>query len=72
MENSAVELINITKQFNGDPAVYDLNLSLAPGEILALVGPSGCGKTTSLRLIAGIEKPVTGERILGGKTVVSG
>ena len=72
MENPAVELNNITKQFNGDPAVYDLNLSLSPGEILALVGPSGCGKTTSLRLIAGFEQPDAGEIILGGKTVAGG
>ncbi|KAA3645886.1 MAG: ABC transporter ATP-binding protein [Chloroflexi bacterium] len=64
--------MNVTKQFNGDPAVYDLNLSLAPGEILALVGPSGCGKTTSLRLVAGFEQPDAGEIILDGKTVAGG
>lgn len=49
------------------PAVTDLSLTLAKGEILALLGPSGCGKTTTLRLIAGFERPDTGTVTLHGR-----
>ena len=45
----------------GPPAVDDLSLTVARGEIVALVGPSGCGKTTTLRLVAGFERPDRGE-----------
>jgi iron(III) transport system ATP-binding protein len=45
----------------GAPAVDDLTLTVARGEIVALVGPSGCGKTTTLRLVAGFERPNGGE-----------
>ncbi len=48
-------------------AVQDLNLDVAPGELMALVGPSGCGKTTTLRLIAGLEKPSDGSILLEGR-----
>jgi iron(III) transport system ATP-binding protein len=51
------------------PAVHDLNLELSQGEILALLGPSGCGKTTTLRLIAGFERPDSGEVYIGNKMV---
>ncbi|MEK6222130.1 MAG: ABC transporter ATP-binding protein, partial [Chloroflexota bacterium] len=71
MSNFAVELIALSKQFNIDFAVNNLELSLTQGEILALVGPSGCGKTTTLRLIAGFERPESGEIFLEGNLVGS-
>jgi len=51
------------------PAVDDLSLELEKGEILALLGPSGCGKTTTLRLIAGFERPDGGVVEIGGRVM---
>lgn len=53
------------------PAVQDVSFELETGEILALVGPSGCGKTTTLRLIAGLERPDAGLICLNGQEVAS-
>jgi spermidine/putrescine transport system ATP-binding protein len=64
-----VELVNITKKFGKENAVTNLNLSVKTGEFLTLLGPSGCGKTTTLRMIAGFEKPTEGEVIIDRKKV---
>ena len=56
-----LELDGIAKHFGGEAVVSDLSLSVHDGEILTLLGPSGCGKTTTLRLIAGLEKPSAGQ-----------
>src|SRR5438067_382841 len=50
----------VYKLFGSDPVVEDLNLHVADGEFLVLVGPSGCGKTTTLRMLAGFERPSYG------------
>ncbi|MGJ8546542.1 MAG: ABC transporter ATP-binding protein [Sulfitobacter sp.] len=63
---------NLTKHFDGAPALEGINASIASGEFVALLGPSGCGKTTLLRLTAGFEQPSTGEIKLGGKVVAGG
>ncbi len=55
----------------GLPAVQELSLAVTRGEIVALVGPSGCGKTTTLRLVAGFERPEAGEIRIAGALVAS-
>jgi iron(III) transport system ATP-binding protein len=64
-------LDRVSKRFSvtEPPAVDDLSLRVAEGEILALLGPSGCGKTTTLRLIAGLEHPDEGTITLRGQVV---
>jgi spermidine/putrescine transport system ATP-binding protein len=57
----SVELRNVTKRFDDLAAVDNLSLDLAGGEFFTLLGPSGCGKTTTLRMIAGFERPSEGE-----------
>ena len=61
-----VELRQVVKLFNDEPAVQGLDLRIHQGEFFSILGPSGCGKTTTLRLIAGFEVPTAGEvRIQG-------
>ena len=68
VENKVIiELSHITKQFEDDIVVNDLNLSIYENEFITLLGPSGCGKTTTLRMIGGFEKPNAGEIIIQGK-----
>jgi ABC-type Fe3+/spermidine/putrescine transport system ATPase subunit len=64
-----VELVGVTKRFGHVVAVDALDLTVQPGEFLSLLGPSGCGKTTTLRLIAGFERPDEGEVRIGGRDV---
>ncbi|MFD2421413.1 ABC transporter ATP-binding protein [Amycolatopsis pigmentata] len=55
----------------GNPAVRDLTLDIADGCVVTLLGPSGCGKTTTLRMIAGLERPDAGTIRVGDKVVAS-
>ena len=57
----------VTKSFGAVEAVRDLNLHIANGEFVVLLGPTGAGKTTTLRLIAGLEKPERGTVQIGGR-----
>jgi iron(III) transport system ATP-binding protein len=56
----------LVKHFGALAAVNDIDLRVGAGELVALLGPSGCGKTTTLRLIAGFERPDAGEIVLDG------
>jgi putative spermidine/putrescine transport system ATP-binding protein len=64
-----ISLRGLTKRFGSVGAVNDLTLTLASGELVALLGPSGCGKTTTLRMIAGFETPSQGRVLLGDRDV---
>jgi ABC-type Fe3+/spermidine/putrescine transport system ATPase subunit len=71
MEAYDVELRGVTKRFDDTVAVDRLDLGVHKGEFLSLLGPSGCGKTTTLRLVAGFERPDEGEILIDGKDVAS-
>jgi spermidine/putrescine transport system ATP-binding protein len=58
-----IKLVNISKEYDGNEAIKDINLHIAKNEFLTMLGPSGCGKTTTLRVIGGFEYPTTGEII---------
>ncbi len=67
---SAIEIINVSKSFDGVTAVDEVSVSVAPGEIFALLGGSGCNKTTLLRMLAGFEIPTTGEIKIAGQSML--
>ena len=66
---NGIRFENIWKFFDGNPVVTDLNLDIREGEFIVLVGPSGCGKTTSLRMLAGLERPSHGRILIGDRDV---
>jgi putative spermidine/putrescine transport system ATP-binding protein len=70
----AIRLVGLTKQFGGAAdaaAVAGINLEIRDGEFFSLLGPSGSGKTTTLRMIAGFERPTAGQIFLHGEEVTS-
>jgi multiple sugar transport system ATP-binding protein len=64
-----VSLVDVSKSFGAVDAVRGLSLSIADGEFVVLLGPTGAGKTTTLRLIAGLERPDRGNVIIQGRVV---
>jgi spermidine/putrescine transport system ATP-binding protein len=64
-----LRLESLTKQFATFTAVKDLDLVVPQGSFFALLGPSGCGKTTTLRMVAGLERPTAGRILLGDHDV---
>ncbi len=66
-----VALDHLSKNFGAELAVNDVSLAVEQGEFVTLLGPSGCGKTTTLRCIAGLERPDGGEIRIGGDVVAA-
>lgn len=66
-----IEIQNLFKRFKKVVAVNRIQLEVNQGELLTLLGPSGCGKTTTLRCIAGLEKPEDGDIVIDGKPMLS-
>src|SRR5690349_24474709 len=64
-----IQLEELTKKFGDVAAVDGIDLEMPPGEFFTMVGPSGCGKTTTLRMIAGFERPTSGRILLDGVDV---
>ena len=68
---ASVTITGVTKSFGNITVLQEFNQKFEDGEFITLLGPSGCGKTTMLRLIAGFEKPSSGEIYIGDKLVSS-
>src|SRR2546423_2216218 len=66
---AAIGLDSVSKRFGRHAAVDDVSLEIADGEFFSLLGPSGCGKTTTLRMVAGFERPDAGRVVLKGNDV---
>jgi iron(III) transport system ATP-binding protein len=66
-----IEIQNLFKRFKSVVAINHIQLEINQGEMLTLLGPSGCGKTTTLRCIAGLEKPDEGDIVIDGKPMLS-
>ncbi|MCR5826433.1 MAG: ABC transporter ATP-binding protein [Oscillospiraceae bacterium] len=69
--STILELRNITKSFDGVSVLGGISLCIKKGEFVTLLGASGCGKTTTLRIIAGLETPDSGQVLLEGRDVVN-
>jgi len=66
---ASISLSGVHKRFGAVTAIDDLTLDIADGEFFVLLGPSGAGKTTTLRLIAGIERPDVGRVLMNGADI---
>lgn len=69
MSTKLIDLQHITKSFDGQMVLDDLNLYIRENEFLTLLGPSGCGKTTTLRILGGFETPDKGRVIFDGQDI---
>ncbi len=71
MSNKLINLVNISKSFDGVPVLDELNLYIRENEFLTLLGPSGCGKTTTLRIMGGFEHPDEGQVLFDGMDITN-
>lgn len=71
MSEKIIELINVSKDYDGTEALRGISLTIKENEFVTLLGPSGCGKTTTLRIIAGFEYPTEGTVLFEGKNINS-
>jgi len=64
-----VKLVSLTRVFGEARVVDEIDVAVQDGEFFSLIGPSGCGKTTTLRMIAGLQEPSSGQILLGGRDI---
>jgi len=69
-ESDMLEIRNLTKRFNGIPAVESVSFTIRPGEILGYVGPNGAGKSTTVKMIIGLLEPSEGQILFQGRSVI--
>ena len=62
-----IEVINLTKSFQNNKAVDNINFDIGENEIIGLLGPNGCGKTTTIAMILGLLKPTKGKILINKK-----
>jgi ABC-2 type transport system ATP-binding protein len=70
MSEIAIATSRLTKQFDRQIAVNDIDLQIATGEVYGLIGPNGAGKTTLIRMLAAAEEPTTGEIFINGERLL--
>jgi len=68
---TALQLEGISRRIGARTILEDLDLTVSPGECLALLGPSGCGKSSTLRLISGLDSPDSGRILLGERDITA-
>lgn len=68
-KDSIIELVGVSKSFDGETVLDNIDLKIKDKEFLTLLGPSGCGKTTTLRIIAGFVQPDAGDVLFNGDNV---
>lgn len=66
-----IDLVGVSKQFDGTLVLSDINLYVRENEFLTLLGPSGCGKTTLLRIIGGFDTPTSGDILFFGQSILN-
>ena len=71
MEQPLIDLVDISKSYDGTAVLDELNLSVKENTFVTLLGPSGCGKTTTLRIMGGFEKPDKGRVVFDGQDITS-
>jgi iron(III) transport system ATP-binding protein len=71
VSKALLEFSNVVKRYGDTKVVDEISFTVAPGEFFTLLGPSGCGKTTTLRLLAGLEIPDSGEITLDGRILAA-
>lgn len=64
-----IEIKNVSKEYDGKAVVKNESIAIKRGEFVTILGPSGCGKTTTLRMIAGFEKPTSGQILFDGEDI---
>ncbi len=69
MNDSAIQIKNLSKNYNNILAVKDMNFEISKGSIIGLLGPNGCGKSTTIGMILGLIKPSSGKVLINGQNI---